>query len=177
MRPNSEDRESGRCREAGSVGTDAVDVAEEPGELDGEGNPEVGVDGSGTVCNGHGLRDEAGASRYLPMEGCGRSQEAVRELVRVGPSDAGADRGVARADGPCRPDDRRALGGYSGPLDSRSDDGFHGGTQQPVLGCEASGLLIRRGKVHDYHTITIRCTTYHPVILIDCKQRETIFLC
>ena len=77
-----------------------MDVAEEPGELDGEGNPEVGVDGSGTVCNGHGLRDEAGASRYLPMEGCGRSQEAVRKLVRVGPSDAGADPGVARADGP-----------------------------------------------------------------------------
>ena len=44
----------------------------------------MGVDGSGTVCDGHGLRDEAGASRHLPMEGCGRSQEAVRELVRVG---------------------------------------------------------------------------------------------
>ena len=73
-------------------------MAEEPGELDGEGGPEVGVDGSGTVCNGHGLRDEAGALRYLPMEGCGRSQEAVRELVRVGPSDVGTNRGVARAD-------------------------------------------------------------------------------
>jgi hypothetical protein len=48
-------------------------VAEEPGELDGEGNPEVGVDGSGTVCDEHGLRGEASAARYLPMEGCGRS--------------------------------------------------------------------------------------------------------
>ena len=44
----------------------------------------MGVDGSGTVCDGHGLRDEAGASRYLPIDGCGRSQKAVRELVRVG---------------------------------------------------------------------------------------------
>ena len=68
-------------------------------------------------------------SRYLPMEGCGRSQEAVRELVRLGEGDEGAGRGVARADGPSRSDDRRALGGYSGPLDSRSDDGLHGGTQ------------------------------------------------
>ncbi len=80
-------------------------MAEEPGKLDGEGGPEVGVDGSGTVCDGHGLRDEASASRYLPMEGCGRSQEAVRELVRVGPGDEGADWRTARADGPCRSDD------------------------------------------------------------------------
>ncbi len=117
-------------------------MAEEPGELDGEENPEVGVDSSGTVCDGHGLRDEAGASRYLPMEGCGRSQEAVRELVRVGPGDEGTNRGVARTDGPCRPDDRRALGGYCGPLDSRSYDGLHGGTQQPVLGCGAKGQRV-----------------------------------
>ena len=47
------------------VGTDAVDVAEEPGELDAKGGPQVGVDGPGTVCDGHGLRDEAGASRHL----------------------------------------------------------------------------------------------------------------
>ena len=40
-------------------------MAEEPGELNGEGDPEVGVDGSATVCDGHGQRDEAGASRYL----------------------------------------------------------------------------------------------------------------
>ncbi len=99
-------------------------MAEEPGELDGEGGSEVGVDGSGTVCDRHGLPDEASASRYLPMEGCGRSKEAVRELVRVGPGDEGTNRGVARADGPCRSDDRRALGGYSGPLDSRADDGL-----------------------------------------------------
>jgi len=116
----------------------------------------VGVDGSGTVCDGHGLRDEAGASRYLPMEGCGRSQEAVRELVRVGPGDEGTNRGVARTDGPCRPDDRRALGGYSGPLDSRSDDGLHGGTQQPVLGCEAQGPRVPVGGIHDHHALLRR---------------------
>jgi len=131
-------------------------VAEEPGELDGERVPEVGVDGSGTVCDWHGLRDEAGASRYLPMEGCGRSQEAVRELVRVGPGDEGGDRGVARADGPRRSDDRRALGGYSGPLDSRADDGLHGGTQQPVLGCEAQGPRVSVGRIHDHHALLRR---------------------
>ncbi len=150
LRPNSEDRDPGRCRKARSAGTDAVDVAEEPGELDGEGNPEVGVDGSGTVCDGHGLRGEAGPSGYLPMGGCGRSQEGVRELVRMGTGDKGADRGVARSDGRRRPDDRSALGGCSGPLDLRSDGGLHGGTQQLVLGCEAQGPRISVGRIHDH---------------------------
>ena len=140
-------------------------MAEEPGELDGEGGPEVGVDGSGTVCDWHGLRDEAGASRYLPMEGCGRSQKAVRELVRVGPSDEGTNRGVARTDGPCRPDNRRALGGYSGPLDSRADDGLHGGTQQPVLSCDAQGPRVSIGRIHDNHALLRRRET-HPTVLL-----------
>ncbi len=116
----------------------------------------MGVDGSGTVCDGHGLRDEAGASGYLPMEGCGRSQEAVRKLVRMGPGDEGTNRGVARTDGPCRPDDRRALGGYSGPLDSRSDDGLHGGTQQPVLSCEAQSPRVSVCGIHDHHALLRR---------------------
>ena len=133
-----------------------MDVAQEPSELDGEGDPQVGVDVPGTVRDGHGLRDEAGASRYLPMERCGRSQEAVRELVRVGPGDEGANRGVARADGPCRTDDRRALGGYFGPLDSRADDGLHGGTQQPVLSCEAQGPRVSVGRIHDNHALLRR---------------------
>ncbi len=38
-----------------------VDVAQEPSELDGEGDPEVGVDVPGTVRDGYGLRYEAGA--------------------------------------------------------------------------------------------------------------------
>ena len=125
----------------------------------------MGVDGSGTVCDWHGLRDEAGASRSLPMEGCGRSQEAVRELVRVGPGDEGTNRGVVRADVPCRPDDRKALGGYSGPLESRSDDGLHGGTQQAVLGCEAKGPRVSVGGLHDHHALIRRRET-HPTVLL-----------
>jgi hypothetical protein len=64
-RPDSEDLEPGRCQKARPVGANPVDVAEEPGELDGKGGPEVGVDVPGTVCDGNGLRDEAGASRHL----------------------------------------------------------------------------------------------------------------
>ena len=47
----------------------ALDVAQEPGELDGKGSSKVGGNGLGTVCDGHGLRDEADASRHLRMEG------------------------------------------------------------------------------------------------------------
>ena len=32
-----------------------MDVVSEPGELGGEGYLEEGVDGQGTVCDGHGL--------------------------------------------------------------------------------------------------------------------------
>ncbi len=72
-----------------------MEVAQEPGKLDGEGDPQVGVDGPGTVRDGHGLRDEAGASRHLPMEGRRGRQETVRDLVRLGEGDEGADRRVA----------------------------------------------------------------------------------
>ena len=44
-------------------------MAQEPGELDGKGSSKVGGNGLGTVCDGHGLRDEADASRHLRMEG------------------------------------------------------------------------------------------------------------
>jgi hypothetical protein len=53
LRPDKEYREPVRCRKARSVGANPMDVAEEPGELDGKGGPEVGVDGPGTVCDGH----------------------------------------------------------------------------------------------------------------------------
>ncbi len=33
-----------------------MDVAEEPGELEGKGDPGLGVDGSRKVCDGHGPR-------------------------------------------------------------------------------------------------------------------------
>ncbi len=46
-------------------------MAQKPGELDGKGNPKVGIDGPATVCDGHGLQDEAGASRHLRPERCG----------------------------------------------------------------------------------------------------------
>ncbi len=49
-------------------------MAEEPGELDGKGRPEVGFDGPRTVRDGHGVRDEAGASRHLIIEGRRGSQ-------------------------------------------------------------------------------------------------------
>ncbi len=47
-----------------------VNVAEKPDELNGEGGPEVGVGGPGTVCDGHGSPIEAGASRRLRTERC-----------------------------------------------------------------------------------------------------------
>ncbi len=42
LRLDSGDREPGRCRKARSAGTNTVNVAEEPGEVDGKGDPEVG---------------------------------------------------------------------------------------------------------------------------------------
>jgi hypothetical protein len=65
-----------------------VDLAQEPGQMDGEGSPKVGIDGLGTLYDGHGLRDEASASRHLRTEGCRGRQETVRQLVRVGAGDA-----------------------------------------------------------------------------------------
>ncbi len=165
MRPGPEGREPGRHREAGPAGADAVDVAQEPGELDREGNPEVGVDGPGTVCDRPRLRDEAGASRHLRAEGCRGGQETVSKLVRLGAGDKGANRRTARADGPSCPDDRGALGGNLGPLDSRSDDRLHGGSQQLVLSCEAQSPRAPDGGIHDRHALLRRRETHPPVLL------------
>jgi len=85
--------------------------------------------------------------------------------VCLGPGDEGTNRGVARADGTSGPDDRRALGGYSDSLDSRSDDGLHGGTQQPVLGCVAQGPRVSVCRVHDHHALLRRRQT-HPTVLL-----------
>ncbi len=68
-----------------------MDGAKEPSQLDGEGGPKVGVDGPRMVCDGCGLREETGASRYLRMERHPGREEIVCQLVRVGASDAGAD--------------------------------------------------------------------------------------
>jgi hypothetical protein len=97
------------------------------------------------------------------MEGCGGSPETVRQLVRVGAGDAWPNRGDARTNGPSRADDRRAFGGNPGPLDSRSDHRLHGGTQQPVLGCEAQGPRISDSGIHDHHALLRRRET-HPTV-------------
>ncbi len=61
----------------------------DPGQLDGEGSPEIGVDDPGTVCGGDCQGDEAGTSRHPIAAGLWGRQETVRQLVRVGASDAG----------------------------------------------------------------------------------------
>jgi hypothetical protein len=48
----SEVREPHRRSKAGPVGADTMDVAQEPGELNGERNPEVGVYCPGAMCDG-----------------------------------------------------------------------------------------------------------------------------
>ncbi len=62
--------------------------------------PEVEFDAPRTVRNGHGLQDEAGASRHLQVKGCLRDQEDVPKLLRLGARDALANRRTARAYGP-----------------------------------------------------------------------------
>lgn len=86
-------------------------------------------------------------------------------MVRLGARDAGPKRRTARADGPSCPDDRRALGGNLGPLDSRTDDRLHGGFQQPVLGREAKGSWLPDGGEHDRHALLRRLET-HPTELL-----------
>jgi hypothetical protein len=123
------------------------------GELDGKGSPQVGVDGPGTVCDGHGLRDEAGAARHPRAEGRRGGQEAVPKLVRLGAGDEGTNRRTARADGPSCPDARRAFGGNLGPLDSRADDRLHGGAQQLVLRPERLSPRVPKGGIHDRYSL------------------------
>ncbi len=55
VRPDPDGQESGRGREARPVRSDTMDVAQEPGELGEEGSSEVGIDGLGTVRDGHCL--------------------------------------------------------------------------------------------------------------------------
>ena len=138
-----------------------MDVAQEPGELDGKGSPEVGVDGPGTIWDGRGLRDEAGASGHLRADGCWGGQEPVPELVRSGAHYAGAHWGTVRADGPKCQNGRGLLGRNPGPFDSRFDERFHGGTQQPVLGREAQGPRVADGGIHDRHAL-LRHLETHP---------------
>jgi hypothetical protein len=61
------------------------------------------------------------------------------------------------------PDDRRALVGSIEPMDSRADDRIHGGTQQPVLGCEAQSSPVSDSGIHDHHGLLRRRET-HPAV-------------
>jgi hypothetical protein len=88
------------------------------------------------------------------VEGGRGRTEVVRQLVRVGAGDAGANQGFARADGPNRPDDRRAFGGNPGSLDPKIDDRFLGGTQQSVYGCEVQSLRVSGGGINDRNCST-----------------------
>ncbi len=105
----------------------------------------MGVDVPGTVRDGYSLRDEAGASKNISVEGRRGRQENVRELVRLGKGDEGAGREFARPHGASVPDDLRAHGGNLDPLESRLYDRLHGGTQQHVS-------VVKR-KAHGYRTV------------------------
>ncbi len=98
--------EPGRRPEARPVGVDVLDVAQDLGEIDGKGSPEVGFDGPEEVRNTRSLRAEAGVSGHLLAEGCPGGLEAVPKIVRLGAGDAGANRRTNRADRPSRRDGR-----------------------------------------------------------------------
>lgn len=78
----------------------------------------------------------------------------------MGLGNAGEDRGATRTDGTTCPDEPRALGEYSGPLDSRFDDALHKGAQKLFLGDKASGPLTPLGGVHDCHVLLSRRVNY-----------------
>jgi hypothetical protein len=88
---------------------DTVEVVEEPGQMDGKGNPEMGVNGHSTVCDGYDLREGAAASKHLRAEGCRRGSEAVPKLVRLGARYAMTNWRTARAKGTSWSDELRAL--------------------------------------------------------------------
>jgi hypothetical protein len=96
-------------------------------------------------CDGHGLRDEAGASRYLRMEGRRGRQENVLELVRLGARDAEANRRTALVNGPCCQYCRRSLGGNPGPLGSRTETAFMEELNSP--------FSVMKRKARGYRTV------------------------
>jgi hypothetical protein len=75
----------------------------EPSELNRKGSPEVGVDDPRTVCEEHGLRVQAGASKHQRTEGCRRDNEAFPNLLCFGARDAVTNRRAASPDGPVCP--------------------------------------------------------------------------
>jgi hypothetical protein len=125
----------------------------------------MGVDGPGRVCDGHGLQDEAGASRHLRIEGCRRGLEAILKLLCLDACNAGTDQRFARADGAHNSDDRRAIGGDLGPLDSRPDDRCRRGSQQLVLSRKAQSSRVPYGGTHDRHAMLRSWENHTPVLL------------
>ena len=125
----------------------------------------MGFGGAQTVCDRHGLRDEAGALRHLQAEGCRGGEEALLKLVRVATSYAGAKRRTARADGPSSQHGRGSLPRDPGQMGSRVDDHLHGGTQQLVLDREAQGPRVSVCGIHDHHALLRRRETYPTVLL------------
>ena len=71
VQPSLDGGEPDRRRENGPVGADSMEVAQEPGQLDSEGNLGVGIDFHETVCDRHFPQAAAGASKHLQWEGFG----------------------------------------------------------------------------------------------------------
>ena len=66
-------------------------MAQEPIELNASGGRQLELGDPDVTCERHGLRDEAGATRYLSVEcGLGR-QEYVPKLMLVGEDSTGTN--------------------------------------------------------------------------------------
>ena len=99
-----------RWLEVRVLGAESAEVAHEPVELNASGGPQLELCGPDVTCERHGLRDEAGATRYLSVEsGLGR-QEYVPKLMLVGEDSSGTNWSTAFANGSRWPDNRGARG-------------------------------------------------------------------
>lgn len=101
---------------------DALDVSQEPNELDREVDLGAGFDALRTVGDGHGLR----VRQVLSAEACRRSYESLSKLVCGRAGNTGSDRETGQSAGPSRPDDRRASRGNIGGLDMMVEDSLIG---------------------------------------------------
>ncbi len=164
-------RRAGPTPGSGSVWSEPGGCGSRTGSTGRRRRPKRGIDGPGTVCDGNFQRDEAGISRHLRMDGHRGRQETVRQLVRVGASEVEANRGVARADGSSAPDNRSEFGWNPGPLESRADDGLHGGAQQVVFGRKAKDPRVPDHGIQDPEALFFRWETHPTVPLTHWNQR------
>jgi hypothetical protein len=81
VRLGSERGQLGRRQKARPVGTHTLNVAQEPGELDGKVNPAAENDGPETMYAKHKLPYEEGAPRHLRAEGFRGNNEGVPKLL------------------------------------------------------------------------------------------------